>query len=83
MQLFVRATEVADLNKLKVFLSNNGFENTKNNDYKNELIGVILEDLHDENVLSVNEHLFIVDSVFYLTSNKWFNENVYNLTYSD
>jgi hypothetical protein len=32
----------------------NGFENTRNNDYYSPALGIILEDLHDENVLMEN-----------------------------
>jgi len=35
-------------------MSVNGFINTKNNDYYNPELGIILEDLHDENVLTYN-----------------------------
>ena len=38
----------------------------KNNDYINEFYGIILEDLHDENMLMRNGVLFFVDTVFYL-----------------
>jgi hypothetical protein len=44
----------------------NGFSNTKNNDYYNPDIGIILEDLHDENVLTENGVLKFIDTVFYL-----------------
>jgi hypothetical protein len=30
-------------------------------------IGVILEDLHDENVLTIKGALYFIDTVFYLT----------------
>lgn len=45
----------------------NNFENKKNSDYFNIEMGLILEDLHDENVLTNNGVLFFVDTVFYLT----------------
>ena len=32
----------------------NGFTHTRNNDYFNPALGIILEDLHDENVLTEN-----------------------------
>ena len=44
-----------------------GFLNTKNNDYYNPELGIILEDLHDENVLTKNDMLMFIDTVFYLT----------------
>jgi hypothetical protein len=55
------------LKNVKTFLSENGFINKKNNDYYNPDLGIILEDLHDENVLTKNGDLFFIDTVFYLT----------------
>ena len=43
-----------------------GFELKKNNDYFSNKIGIILEDLHDENVLTNNGVLFFIDTVFYI-----------------
>lgn len=53
-QPFVKATEKTDLTIVKKFMLNNGFINTRNNDYFNPELGIILEDLHDENVLTEN-----------------------------
>jgi hypothetical protein len=39
-------------------------------DYYNEELGLILEDLHDENVLTQNGMLYFIDTVFYITSSK-------------
>jgi len=69
-QPFVKATEKTDLNLVKVFLENNGFRNTKNHDYYNEELCLILEDLHDENVLTRNGMLYFIDTVFYIISPK-------------
>ena len=38
----------------------------KNNDYFNPNLGIILEDLHDENVLTANDILYFIDTVFYI-----------------
>lgn len=43
----------------------------RNNDYYNADLGIILEDLHDENVLTKNEILYFIDTVFYLTGKFW------------
>ncbi len=67
-QPFVKATEKTDLSLVKSFLKNNGFRNSKNHDYINEDLGIILEDLHDENVLTQNGMLYFIDTVFYITS---------------
>ena len=52
---------------IKHFLTSNGFVNTRNNDYLHSELGIILEDLHDENVLTYQGNLFFIDTVFYLT----------------
>jgi hypothetical protein len=65
-QPFVKATEKTDISLVKSFLENNGFRNMKNHDYYNEDLGLILEDLHDENVLTQNGILFFIDTVFYI-----------------
>ena len=69
-QPFVKANEKTDLNMVKAFLENNGFINKKNHDYYNEELSLILEDLHDENVLTQNGMLYFIDTVFYITSPK-------------
>lgn len=65
-QPFVASTEPTDLMKVRRFLEVNGFELKKNNDYFNNELGIILEDLHDENVLTNQGVLFVIDSVIYL-----------------
>lgn len=57
--------------KVRSFLEANGFINTRNNDYINTDLGIILEDLHDENVLTKYDVLYFIDTVFYLTRNFW------------
>jgi hypothetical protein len=66
-QNFVLATEKTELNNVKLFLENSGFINKKNNDYFHPELGIILEDLHDENVLTQDGVLKFIDTVFYLT----------------
>ncbi|NJL12406.1 MAG: hypothetical protein HC913_05015 [Microscillaceae bacterium] len=68
-QPFVKADALTNLSDIKVFLNNNGFENTKNYDYHHPQLGVILEDLHDENVLTYKGLLYFIDTVFYIDSN--------------
>lgn len=65
-QPFVRSTESTDLNNVKDFLSANGFINKKANDYFHPGLGIIIEDLHDENVLSEEGSLQFIDTVFFL-----------------
>jgi len=66
-QEFIAATEPTNLSSVKEFLTYNGFINTRNNDYINKSLGIIFEDLHDENVLCNKGILFFIDTVFYLT----------------
>ncbi|MGV8993870.1 MAG: hypothetical protein ACOH1O_07190 [Flavobacterium sp.] len=73
-QNYVAVTSITDLSKVKKFLTQNGFENNRNNDYVNSELGIILEDLHDENVLTRNEILYFIDTVFYLTDNFWIRD---------
>ncbi len=70
-QSYVSITSNTDLAKVKTFLTINGFVNNRNNDYYNPELGIILEDLHDENVLTRNEVLYFIDTVFYLTDEFW------------
>jgi hypothetical protein len=66
-QQFIEASQPTDLSTVKQFLEYNGFWNNRNNDYVHNGLGLIFEDLHDQNVLSNNGVLFFVDTVFYLT----------------
>jgi len=70
-QSYVSITTNTDLTQVKTFLTMNGFVNNRNNDYFNPELGIILEDLHDENVLTRNEILYFIDTVFYLTNEFW------------
>ena len=72
-QNFIQSTEKVDLEKVKLFLEHNLFTNTRNNDYINEELGLIFEDLHDENVISNKGILFFIDTIFYLTPNFYKN----------
>ena len=66
-QPFVKATDKTDLDKVRTFLENNGFTNIRNNDYQNDYLGIILEDLHDENVLTQDGVHYFIDTVFYIS----------------
>ncbi len=68
-QNYVASNQRTDLENVKQFLENNGFNNTKNHDYYNAELGIILEDLHDENVLTANDILYFIDTVFYIKPN--------------
>jgi len=65
-QSFISATEQTDLKHIEQFMLSNGFQKSRNYDYFNPELGIILEDLHDENVLTRNGVLYFIDTVFYL-----------------
>lgn len=65
-QDFIVANEVTNLVNLEKFLRYNNFFKIRNNDYRSDFYGVLLEDLHDENVLSRDGVFFFIDTVFYL-----------------
>ena len=65
-QRFIKANQITKLSEVKSFLATNGFHNTRNQDYYHPKLGIILEDLHDENVLTQNKILYFIDTVFYV-----------------
>ena len=67
-QNYIQITEPTNLNVVKQFLETNGFQNIRNHDYYNPSLGIILEDLHDENVLVNKGIYYFIDTVFYLTA---------------
>jgi hypothetical protein len=69
-QPFIKG-EQAKLEDIKRLLTFNGFVNTKRQDYFNEEFGLVLEDMHDENVISKQELLFFIDTVFYVDILLW------------
>jgi hypothetical protein len=71
-QPFIIADSQVELSDIKKFLTFNGFENYKRTDYAHKELGLILEDMHDENVLVNSETLFFIDTVFYTVTPNWF-----------
>jgi hypothetical protein len=67
-QPFLTSDAPVDLSDVKELLAYNGFENRKRNDYFNSELGIILEDMHDENIISYSNTLFFIDTVFYTIS---------------
>jgi hypothetical protein len=65
-QPFVEASQLTELKNVKTFLESNGFTNNRNHDYFHLELGIILEDLHDENVLTKDNLLYFIDTVFYI-----------------
>jgi hypothetical protein len=67
-QHFITSNAPVDLEDVKKLLAFNGFVNTKRNDYFNKELGLILEDMHDENIIVNSNTLFFIDTVFYTVS---------------
>jgi hypothetical protein len=66
-QWWITAGRGASKGEVEAFLSQIGFVNTKANDYYHKEEGLVLEDLHDENVfVGENGNLLFVDPVIYL-----------------
>jgi len=70
-QDFIKEDVPTSLEEVKAFMERNGFVNIRNNDYRNPELGIILEDLHEENVLTRNGSLFFIDTVFYIEPTFW------------
>lgn len=68
-QPYIVSTDLTDEKAVKEFMFANGFVNTKNSDFFNSQLGIIVEDLHDENVLTNKGVLFFIDTVFYIKEN--------------
>jgi hypothetical protein len=54
----------AMLDDIEAFLNYNGFDRIKRQDYRHKNLPLILEDMHDENVILSHETLFFIDTVF-------------------
>jgi hypothetical protein len=67
-QPYIPSDGPVDLEDVKKLLAFNGFINTKRNDYFNKELGIILEDMHDENIIVNTNKLFFIDTVFYTIS---------------
>ena len=70
-QIFVQTGPATNLDNVREFLVANGFVHRKANDYFHPEIKIILEDLHDENVLTTEGCLMFIDTVFYLMPDFW------------
>ena len=65
-QTFIVSDNPVDLNIVKAFLEYNGIKNTRRNDYYNKELGLILEDIHDENVIINSGLMFFIETVFFI-----------------
>jgi hypothetical protein len=69
-QNLINPEKIVNLDHIEQFLINGGFIKPKffKNDYTHTDLGIILEDLHEENVFTSEGVLFFIDTVFYLTN---------------
>ena len=67
-QPFIQDNSDTDLRVVKEFMEDNGFKKRegKENDYYNPELGILIEDLHENNVLTKNTVLYFVDTVFFV-----------------
>lgn len=72
-QPYIKADSITDLQQVKNFLAVNGFENKRRNDYENLSLGLIIEDLHDENVLTADGMLHFIDTVFFIKPKRFWD----------
>lgn len=64
-QPYIKSDSSANIEDIKKHLEFNGFENHMRHDYRHSELGLLLEDMHDENVLVNSDILFFIDTVFY------------------
>ncbi len=67
-QQFALLTAGAPREIVEPYLNRHGFKRTKNDDYYNSGLGIILEDLHDENVFLLEGQILFIDPVIYIES---------------
>ena len=67
-QPFITINTRAELSDIQKHLQFNGFTHSRRNDYIHQELGLILEDMHDENVILKDGSLFFIDTVFYVTN---------------
>jgi hypothetical protein len=67
-QEYIEPTSPTNIDRIHNEMRENGFYVKKNNDFINEKFGIIIEDLHEENVLTNNDILFFIDTVIYFKS---------------
>ena len=72
-QPFIKSDQPTNLDNVKTFMISNDFINVKNHDYHHNDLGIILEDLHDENVLTKKDTLYFIDTVFFINPKKFWD----------
>ncbi|HEX8357587.1 MAG TPA: hypothetical protein VF610_09255, partial [Segetibacter sp.] len=82
-QQFALLVHGASRLEVEEYLKSFGFRRTKNDDYYNGHLGIILEDLHDENIFIENKHLLFIDPVIFVETRDMYLEgkNVYSFPF--
>jgi hypothetical protein len=76
-QQFALLTDGAPRSIVEPYLKKHGFIRTKNDDYYNSALGIILEDLHDENIFMLDGQVLFIDPVIYFeTTDMGLDKNV-------
>jgi len=70
-QPYIKADSITNLEEVKTFMAVNSFENKRRNDYESVNLGLIIEDLHDENVLTAEGMLYFIDTVFFINPSRF------------
>jgi len=65
-QDYIRPTTKTNIEFVREYMISKGFTIKKRNDYIHAELGIIVEDLHEENVLVKDNTLFFIDTVIYL-----------------
>lgn len=65
-QDYIVATEHTSIDQVHQFMRERGFHNKRRNDFLHDQLGLLIEDLHEENVLTRDGVLFFIDTVIYL-----------------
>jgi hypothetical protein len=65
-QDYIEPTEKTNIEQVREYMMSKGFTIKKKNDYVHADLGMIIEDLHEENVLVKDGTLFFIDTVIYL-----------------
>lgn len=65
-QDYIQPTAKTNIEFVREYMISKGFTIKKRNDYIHAELGIIIEDLHEENVLVKDNTLFFIDTVIYL-----------------
>ncbi len=79
-QQFALLTEGAPRSVVEPYLNRHGFTRTKNDDYYNPAVGIILEDLHDENVFLLGKQLLFINPIIYFETIEMDGLKVWHIT---